>query len=225
MDTYEASAWRVPDPTGSNRGLVKKIRKGRITSAAQLISAGASQLGVANDDFAPCGDTGETCTDVFALSLPGVKPSAHVTWFQAQQACGNAGKRLPTSAEWQQAVIGSPDPAGDNGTTDCNSDSGGTVDTGSRSDCVSTSGAYDMVGNLHEWVADWVPFGEAAPGWGGLSNDYMGFAGANPASTSPAALLRGGHFQNNAAHAGPLTIDALVTPMGAQFRHGFRCAR
>ena len=29
MDKYEASVWRVPDPAGANKGLVKRIQTGR----------------------------------------------------------------------------------------------------------------------------------------------------------------------------------------------------
>ena len=166
MDKYEASVWRVPDPTTSNKGLVKKIQQGKAT-AADLTAGGATQLGIASDDYAPCADSGQNCTDdIYAVSLPGVTPSAYITWFQAQAACKNARKRLPSNAEWQAAVAGTPDPGPDNGTTDCNTASAfAAVATGSRSSCVSARGAFDMVGNLYEWVADWVPRSTACGTW------------------------------------------------------------
>ncbi len=159
MDKYEASVWRVPDPLGANRALVKKIQQGKAT-VALLAAGGATQLGVRNaDDYAPCADSGQNCADdVYAVSLPAVTPSANITWFQAQAACENAGKRLPSNAEWQAAVAGTPDPGPDDGTTDCNTASAfKAIATGSRTACVSARGAFDMVGNLYEWVADWVP--------------------------------------------------------------------
>src|SRR5262245_53742281 len=121
MDKYEASVWRVPNPTTGNRLLVSRIRRGT-ASAADLTAGGATQLGViATDDYAPCADNGQNCAnDIYAVSLPGVMPSANLTWFQAQAACTNAGKRLPSNAEWQAAVAGTPDPGPDDGTTDCN---------------------------------------------------------------------------------------------------------
>lgn len=231
IDTYEASAWRVPDPTTANQGLVAKIRTGE-AAAADLLAGGATELGVgeATDDYAPCADSGQNCTDdVYAVSLPSVTPSANVTWFQAQAACKNSRKRLPSNAEWQAAVVGTPDPGPDDGTTDCNT---GTVDalvpTGSRSSCVSADGAFDMVGNLFEWVADWVPpspIGCAGTWSAGVSptGDLQCLAGA--ANTGePAALLRGGSFANSGPLAGPLAID-VFEPSSSNGAFGFRCVR
>jgi hypothetical protein len=133
MDTYEASVWRVPDPAGANKKLVKKIQQGKATQAL-LMAGGATLLGAASDNYAPCTDQGAGCTDVFAVSLPGVTPSANATWFQAAAACRNARKRLPANQEWQAAAFGTPDPGGDNGTTDCNTGNTFAVaTTGSRS--------------------------------------------------------------------------------------------
>src|SRR5262245_3609880 len=109
MDKYEASVWRVPNATTTNRALVAKIQQGKAT-VALLTAGGATQLGlVYPPDYAPCALNGQNCTDdIFAVSLPGVLPSAFITWFQAQAACENARKRLPTNAEWQAAVAGTP---------------------------------------------------------------------------------------------------------------------
>jgi formylglycine-generating enzyme required for sulfatase activity len=43
-----------------------------------------------------------------------------------------------------------------NGVTECNTNSTGPVVTGSAAHCVSKWGAHDMVGNVNEWVADWI---------------------------------------------------------------------
>ena len=74
MDTYEASVWRVLNPATTNKGLVKKIQQGKAT-LADLAKGGATQLGVSSDDYAPCVDSGQNCTDdIYAVSLPGVTP-------------------------------------------------------------------------------------------------------------------------------------------------------
>src|SRR5262245_60475562 len=115
-----------------------------MATAEDLRVGGATQLGLFNDDYASCERGGRGCAnDVYAVSLPSQTPSIHVSWFQAQEACANAGKRLPTSAEWQAAADGTPDPRTGDETTDC-SIGGLRILTGTRSRCVSARGAFDM---------------------------------------------------------------------------------
>lgn len=225
VDTYEASVWRVPDATDANKGLVKRIRQGKVT-ADELTAAGATPLGIGFDDYAPCADSGQNCgDDIFAVSLPGVVPSAYITWFQAQAACQNSAKRLPSNAEWQAAVLGTPDPGADDGTTDCNSTSQPGQEptlTGSRSACKSESGAYDMVGNEYEWVAEWVQRSTGCSAWNS-TGDTQCFLGA-ATTGEPGALIRGGSFFSG-TQAGPLAVDSSLSPSGSTNRNGFRCVR
>src|SRR5206468_1262216 len=102
---------------------------------------------------------------VYAVSIPGVHPSACITWFQAAQACRLSGKRLLTGLEWQRAAAGTPDPGTDNGTSDCNISTGKLLNTGSRAGCKSSWGAFDMVGNAEEWVADWADAALGCTDW------------------------------------------------------------
>src|SRR5262245_23268379 len=82
LDKYEASVWRVPNPTTRNGGLVRRIQLGRAT-LADLTAGGATQLGTLADDYGPCGDGAQACAhDVYAVSLPAVLPSTYLTWFQ-----------------------------------------------------------------------------------------------------------------------------------------------
>jgi formylglycine-generating enzyme required for sulfatase activity len=224
LDRYEASVWRVPNPTTANANLVRRIRLGSATRA-ELTAGGATPLGTVRDDYAPCANDGENCTDdIYAVSLPSEIPAAHITWFQAQEACANADKRLPTSAEWQVGANGTPDPGPDNGATDCNTAAVSATLTGARSGCVSARGAFDMVGNLYEWVADWVPLSATCVTWGGFSNDDMCLAGANETALGPGALLRGGNF-NSGTDAGPLAVDGGAEPSFTAPSFGFRCVR
>jgi hypothetical protein len=62
-----------------------------------------------------------------------------------------------------------------------------------------------MVGNLDEWVADWVPLSTDCSSWGGLSDDLMCLTGASTAAGGPGALLRGGDFRSRSS-AGPLAV-------------------
>jgi sulfatase-modifying factor enzyme 1 len=224
MDQYEESVWRVPNPDTTNAALVAKIQLGTAI-AADLTAAGATQLGTLVDDYAPCTDNGQNCADdIYAVSLPLVTPAANITWFQAQEACANAAKRLPTSAEWQLGATGTPDAGPDNGTTSCNSSGLSVTPTGVRKDCASARGAFDMVGNLDEWVAEWVPLSTGCSSWGGLSDDLMCLFGASTSGFGPGALLRGGDFRNRTA-AGPLAVVGSGGPFDSRPFIGFRCAR
>ena len=119
---------------------------------------------------------------------------------------------------------GTPDPGPDNGTTDCNTKSEEVVTlTGARSGCVSARGAFDMVGNLQELVADWVAAPTFCPGWASFSNDQMCLAGAATDRNFPGALIRGGWFASGPA-AGPFAVTAFP-PFRATSFVGVRCVR
>ena len=198
-----------------------------IATPADLAAGAATQLGTTGDDYAPCTKNGQNCAnEIYAVSLPSELPSAFITWFQAQEACANAGKRLPTSAEWQVGANGTPDPGPDNGTTDCNTASDGSASlTGARASCVSARGAFDMVGNQAEWVADWVPAPTACPGWASFSNDQMCLAGASTTANGPGAPVRGGAFASlGGPSAGPLAVHIFL-PFHSNNFVGLRCAR
>lgn len=196
IDKYEASVWSSP--------------------------TGGFQYGTTSDNY-PCEDNGQNCTNIYARSVPGVTPSLYITYFQAQQALANSGKRLPTNAEWQQAVAGTPDTIDDE-LHSCNTLSFVIVKTGSRSACVSRFGAMDMVGNAEEWVADWVPFPATGgcPGWGAFSNDQMCLFGTSTA-TGPGAPLRGG-YPVLGPESGPFQIEVHL-PQASNNQIGFRGVR
>jgi formylglycine-generating enzyme required for sulfatase activity len=237
VDKYEASVWKIPaaNPTGkSNAGLIRRVQKGAVT-LAQLMSGGATQYGT---DYSPCLGNGSGCKDeVYAVSIAGVLPARQITWFQALAACGNSLKRLPTNAEWQLAALGTPDPGTNNGTTDCNINNTSAMfsasSTGSRSDCESDWGAWDMVGNVIEHVQEWVPLSEPCgiPAWSNPTNfndDMMCLFGADTGSGTrfPGAVVRGGRYDTGmAAREGIYAITGDIPPIGGVMHLGFRCAR
>jgi len=172
IDKYEDSVWSSP--------------------------TGGVQYGVNTDDY-PCSDNGQDCTNIYARSVPGVKPSVQISFFQAQQALANVGKRLPTNAEWQQAVAGTPD------TSVCNSSGVTSVrDTAADPACVSRFGAVDMIGNVEEWTADWdetvgtgtVPSCVSWPAPFGVSDSSCVGSAPGDATTTklrfPGVFMRGG---------------------------------
>jgi hypothetical protein len=191
IDKYEASVWSSP--------------------------TGGTQYGVSSDDY-PCNDNGQDCNNIYARSVAGVTPSAFITWFQAQQALANSGKRLPTNAEWQAAVAGTPD------STTCNVGTSAVQNTGQNAGCVSRFGADDMVGNLWERVGDWDEQASVCSNWSaGFGTDFT-CIGRDPSTNFPGALNRGGYF-NNGASAGPFAVDASVQPSTSGSAFGFRGAR
>jgi formylglycine-generating enzyme required for sulfatase activity len=123
------------------------------------------------------------------------------------------------------AANGTPDPGPDNGTTDCTTNTPFASLTGARSGCVSARGAVDMVGNLTEWVADWLPLSTQCQVWGGEpDDDAMCLVGASETTSSPGALLRGGFYFFMGELAGPLTVSTAEPSSGFHFI-GLRCAR
>jgi formylglycine-generating enzyme required for sulfatase activity len=241
IDLYETSVWQIAP---SNTSLVKAVQKGKATLAT-LTAGGAVQLGCT---FAPFSQTAYPTNfpnsgqwtpvlgsvppspGVYAVSIPGVLPSSCITWFQAAQACGVSGKRLLTNLEWQNAAAGTPDPGTDNGTTDCNiSTAGNPVNTGSRSNCKSSWGAFDMVGNVDEWVADWADLNTTGCT---DSTTFFGFAGTGDqicfggdgSPKAPGALRRGGIWVSGAG-AGVFSVNAAFGPAFSFLNVGFRCAR
>lgn len=233
VDKYEESVWEIPatNPQGkSNAVLLRKVQEGTAT-LANLMAGGATQHGCTalpyNHAAFPASfpTTGNWTNPLYAVSVAGVKPTACVSWFQAEQACRLAGKRLLTNQEWQAAAAGTPDPdSADDGTTTCaTADPYNTrVQTGSRAACVSSWGAYDMVGNVAEWTADWVPQSTGCSTWGTFSNDTMCLAGAATAGLGPGVLVRG---NDPGAGNGVFSIVATSTPSEDSGAIGFRCGR
>ena len=220
IDRYEASVWHTTDAA-----LIQKIRLGTVTQA-DLLAAHATPLQTSADfSAAHCAPTGNACTEVYAVSIAGVTPARRITWFQALAAARNAGKRLPTNAEWQAAALGTPDPGFDDyGIADCNVYTAGYVEpTGERTRCVSDVGAFDMVGNVAEWVAEWVPLSTQCLPRALPAKDVNCLAGAST-TAGPGAVRRGG-FYKDGPNAGVFAVVAIDTPAFISPYVGFRGAR
>jgi hypothetical protein len=242
VDTYEASVWQIAP---ANTTLVRKVQTGRATLAdltaggATLVSSSVCNLPgfplnfPRTGNWTPLAGSNPPSPGIYAVSVPGVLPSRCITWFQANQACLLSGKRLLTNREWQGAAAGTPDLP-DDGLATCVTSSVGPADTGSRASCKSVWGAFDMAGNVNEWVGDWADRAIGCTNWPpALGGDFSCFGGpgttGNPGEESgtlsfPGALNRGGSWADG-TNAGVFAVDAGTNPSLRSSAIGFRCAR
>jgi formylglycine-generating enzyme required for sulfatase activity len=166
-------------------------------------------------------------------------PREEVDWFDAADHCESRGARLPTEAEWEYAARG-PDglvyPWGN--AFDCrmgNFDDEteydsyvieggegcdgfvGTAPVGSFPGGVSWVGAYDLSGNVWEWVADWYDDGY----YGTLPDPATNPQGP---SSGDYRVLRGGSWNLNYTHLLRGADRNRYYPSIESYSLGFRCA-
>jgi len=180
-----------------------------------------------------------------AVSDEGNYPWRYLSRNQAAVACAKAGKRLPTNKEWYLASLGTPDGDNQRG-DDCQVDKNwdeqpGRV--GSASQCKSGAGAYDMIGNVWEWVDGEVENGH----YDGQELPQNGFItavndGGMPIKISDVpnmnfnydyfwiknsgirGIARGGYWDNK-EEAGFYSVYIVSVPSYAGKGIGFRCVR
>jgi len=206
---------------------------------------------------------GTSCSSNCPISQYDATPWVSVSQLNAIPYCENMGKVLPSDYEWFIAATGVPDPHTSDPANDsepCNiwtdsKPSGSTwavtnqaIKTGTATKCISANGAYDMVGNVWEWVNDTkstsdiyssgntqvpnsnrtiayindygVPItaGGTSCSGGKCNNDYYWVA-----SGTLTAGLRSG-FWTTGAGAGRFALFLGIAPSYSNSGIGFRCA-
>src|SRR6266480_664099 len=206
--------------TEINESKLGKVPSAKLaTNALNLAGRPASAYASAS---CPAGmvKVGPTCIDRYEDSVWS-KPNGGTQYgvSSADYPCNANGQDC--SNIYARSVPGTPDSSA------CNESSPpAPQNTGANAGCVSRFGAFDMVGNVWEWVADWGDQAVNCTNWpAGFGSDWscFGLGEGEANSNLPGALIRGGGFASGTT-AGPFAVSAGERPSSSAPTIGFRGA-
>lgn len=150
-----------------NRSQINRVIKHSTQGFEEPIKRYAKPLFCPDDMFLVDMPPGKTARPFFKVCVDryeypnrkGEMVNGSVSYQQAKELCEKQGKRICTVEEWQWACSGMEGytyPYGWNmDEHKCNRSGASLLEaSGSRVNCVSKFGGYDMVGNIFEWVSD-----------------------------------------------------------------------
>lgn len=180
-------------------------------------------------------------SDCLPRSKEGVRPWTNIPQHQAELLCARVGKRLPSNQEWYRAAMGTQDDP----SAGCVLGRSGAsrAEPSNPERCRSSSGAFDMVGNVWEWVSETVEDGKykekQLPDEGYIIEVTAdGIASKTALTPDPSfasdqffidregirGMMRGG-FWGMSEKAGIYALSSAVAPTFTGEAIGFRCVR